>query len=140
MMTQPVQPAENPKGNFQVRSMVAKELPAETTYPLGEDEYKTLREGVSSDAKSGLYFCLGLCASALVGLVSLYANADWPSFWARQRGTLLVLFGILLFIFAASVTGCCVFYRLLRREDSPCSRLKVRIERHFKDSLGGGQS
>jgi len=139
-MTQPAQPAENPKGNFQVRSMVAKELPAETTYPLGEDEYKTLRDGVSSDAKSGLYFCLGLFFSALVGLFSLYENADWPTFWAHQRGILLVLFGILLVIVAASVTGCCICLRLLMREDSPCSRLKMRIERHFNDSSAGGQS
>ena len=139
-MTQPAQPAENPKGNFQVRSMVATELPAETTYPLGEDEYKTLRDGVSSDAKSGLYFCIGLFVSALVGLFSLYQNADWPTFWAHQRGTLLVLFGILLVIIAASFTGCCICLRLLRREDSPCSRLKAKIERHFKDSGCGSKS
>ena len=95
---------ERPAGKYQVRSMIAAELPPEGTYPLSNDEFQTLCDGSKSDAKPALLFCIGLFVSALVGVLSLAENTDWDSFWAHKRGALMVYFAVLVFIAAGSLT------------------------------------
>jgi hypothetical protein len=116
---------------YQVRSMVACELPAERTYPLSSDEFQTFCDGENSNARSGMYLCIGLFVSAVVGLFSLFENADWASFWAHQRGMLLVYFAVLLVIAAGSVTGFCICLYRLCKENTAYTRLKSRIDGHF---------
>ncbi len=134
-MSEPVQTEIKPAATYQVRSMVASELPAERTYPLSSDEFQTFCDGENSNAKSGMYFCIGLFVSAVVGLFSLFENADWASFWARQRGMLLVYFAALLVIAAGSVTGSCICLYRLCKENTAYTRLKGRIDRHFKNPV-----
>lgn len=119
------------KATYQVRSMVATELPAERTYPLSSDEFQTLCDGESSRANSGMWGCIGLLAGGLIGMFSLFENADWSSFWTQRRGMLLVYFGVLLAMSAGALVGFVVCLFKMRKEDTSYSRLKRRVETHF---------
>jgi hypothetical protein len=114
--------------------MVASPLPPERTYSLSSDEFQTFCDGESSGARSGLYFCLGLVISSVVGLFGLFENADWTSFWAHQRGMLLVHFAFQLVIAAGSFTGLFICLYRLSKENPAYTRLKTRIGTHFKDA------
>ena len=114
--------------------MVASLLPPERTYSLSSDEFQTFCDGESSNARSGIYFCIGLFIGAVVGLFSLFENADWTSFWAHQRGMLLVHFAIQLVIAAGSVTGFFICLYRLSKENPAYKRLKSRVGAHFKDA------
>lgn len=111
--------------------MVATELPAERTYPLSSDEFQTLCDGENSKANSGMWGCIGLLAGGLIGMFSLFENADWSSFWAQRRGMLLVHFGVLLAISAGALVGFVICLFKMRKEDTSYSRLKKRIDNHF---------
>jgi hypothetical protein len=131
----PNQPGPSQSATYQVRSMVASPLPPEETYSLSSDEFQTLCDGENSNAKSGMYFCIGLLVSSVVGVFSLFENADWASFWARQRGMLLIYFAVLLVIAAGSLTGIAICLYRLSKENPAYSRLKLKIERHFRNAM-----
>jgi len=133
-MSEPNQSEVKLPEGFQVGSILATPIPDEKTFPLRMDQFQILCLGMNSDAKSGIYFCVGLFVSALVGLFSLFENADWASFWAHQRGMLLVYFAVLLVIAAGSVAGFFICLYLVRRKNTPYSSLKDKIEKHFKSS------
>jgi hypothetical protein len=118
---------------YHASSLVVAPLPDEMGFPLREDQFQTLCDGSSSDAKSGIYLCIGLFASAVVGVFSLFENADWASFWANKRGMLLIYFAVLLVIAAGSLAGLVICGLRLRKENTPYSRLKTKIERYFKN-------
>jgi len=120
---------------YQLRSMVAKPLPAEVIYPLSEDEFETLRDGATSDAKSGLCLFIGLFVSGLIGIFSLYENLDWNHFWASQRMMPLLYFGVLVLVAGGSFVGGCICGYRLFKEDTTCSRLQKRIENHFQPAM-----
>jgi hypothetical protein len=122
-----------PEG-FQVGSILATPIPDEMTFPLRSDQFQILCSGDTSEAKSGMYFCIGLFVSALLGLFSLFQNTDWPGFWAAKRGMLLVYFGCGLAIAAGSTAGFFICLFLLKRKNSPYSMLLEKIARHFEPS------
>jgi hypothetical protein len=130
-MSDPNQPEPTEPANYQVRSMVASPLPPERTYSLSSDEFQTLCDGENSNAKSGIYFCLGLLISAVIGLFSLFENADWVSFWVHQRQLLLFYFAVLLIVAAGSLTGTLICWHRLFKENPAYKRLKSRIGTHF---------
>jgi hypothetical protein len=119
---------------YQASSLVVAPRPDEMGFPLREDEFQTLCDGSSSDAKSGMYLCIGLFVSAVVGVISLFENADWASFWASKRGMLLAYFGVELVIAAASLAGLVICGYRLGKPNTPYSRLKKKIESYFKTS------
>jgi hypothetical protein len=134
-MSEQTQPEMSP--HYQLRSMVGSELPPETTYPLSSDEFQTFCDGENSNARSGLFFCIGLFVSAVVGIFSLFENADWLSFWTHQRGILLVYFAVLLGIAAGSLTGFLIYLYRLSKANTAYTRLKGKIEVHFKNAATG---
>jgi hypothetical protein len=133
-MHQVKSPDEKSAAGYQVRSMVATELPAERTYSLSSDEFQTMCDGENSKAKSGMWGCTGLLVSGVIGMFSLFENADWPNFWTKQRGTLLVYFGVLLLISGGALVGFLICLYKLVKEDTSYSRLKKRIEKHFTNT------
>jgi hypothetical protein len=123
---------------YHASSLVVAPRPDEMGFPLREDEFRTLCDGSSSDAKSGMYFCIGLLTSAVVGVISLFENADWASFWANKRGMLLTYFAVELVIAAGSFAGLLICGYHLGKQKTPYSRLKNKIEGYFKSSLPRG--
>ncbi len=126
--------ADEAKVPYRLRSMVGTELPAEPTYPLIEDEFLNLCEGSTSDAKSGMYFCIGLFVSSVVGFFSLFENTDWKRFWAQQERMPLVYFAVLLVIGAAGFVGFIICGSIILKKNkrgNSHSRIKAKITKHF---------
>src|SRR5438552_2863958 len=139
-MSEPLQSEVKLPDGFQVGSILATPIPDERTFPLRLDQFQILCLGMNSDVKSGIYFCIGLFVSALVGLFSLFENADWASFWAHQRGMLLIYFAVLLVIAAGSAAGFFICLYLLKRKNTPYSTLRNKITNHFEDSNQNAES
>lgn len=123
---------------YNAGSLVVTARPNEIGFALREDEFHTLCDGSSNDAKSGMYLCIGLFVSAVVGVFGLLENADWASFWTNKRGILLLYPAVLLVIAGGSLAGLLIFWFRLRKQITPYSRLRGKIEEHFKSpgSLG----
>jgi hypothetical protein len=80
----PVPQTPTPTEGYHTGSVIVNPLPDEVAFPLREDQFQTLCDGSSSDAKSGMYLYIGLFVSAVVGVFSLFENADWASFLGEQ--------------------------------------------------------
>jgi hypothetical protein len=120
---------------FQVSSIIATPIPDEKTFPLRLDQFQILTSDMNSDAKSSMYFCLGLFVSSLLGLFGLFENADWPGFWAHQRGLLLACFAGMLAIAAGSLFGFLICLYLLKKKNTPYTALEEKIANHFSSSV-----
>jgi len=132
-MTESNQP-EEANTNYRLRSMVGAKLPDEATYPLSEDEFLNLCEGSTSDSKSGMFLCIGLLVSAIVGFFSLFENTDWNKFWTEQKIMPLVYFAVLFFIGAGAFVGlvsCGLIMLKKNMKGTSHSRTKKRITTHF---------
>ena len=123
--------AEPRLGTFQARSMIAEALPAESIYPLSDDEFRTLCDGPNNEATGGMTLCIGLFASGIIGLISLVENADWGSFCAHKEPSLFWCLAIMFILTAGSVVGFVICVVRLCRPNSTYSRLKTRIREYF---------
>ena len=79
-------PAEEPlPPNYRVGAITTTSRPEEMSFPLTDDEFKTLCDGTNGVERAGRDLYLGLGAGSLVGLVGILATADWSGFGQPRR-------------------------------------------------------
>ncbi len=138
-------PAEEPlPPNYRVGAITTTSRPEEMSFPLTDDEFKTLCDGTNGVERAGRDLYLGLGAGSLVGLVGILATADWSGFWTTENWHLLLAVILLCCMTLGSGVGCCIHARRMTQEDTAYSRLKVKISDFFKrdaaTKAGGGKA
>jgi hypothetical protein len=139
-MSQPIQSEMNlPKG-FQVGSVIAPEIPPETTFALRQEQFNILCDGSSGEDRAGRSFYLGMLISAAIGVLGLLGCVDSATFSA-SKNWLLVLSFIVLVGLLAWAAGCAYTYNnKLRDKDTAYSRLKKFISDFFQRQTSSARS
>lgn len=111
--------------------------PDEIVVPLRREEFDILCEGAISEEKSSRDLYIGALVGAFVGLVGVFASADWASTWQTERRWLFLVSVLVLFIMAAaSAMGAGIHQSRMKRtsNNSPFSRLRTRLLGLFNES------
>lgn len=115
---------------YQASSLLVGSRPNEMGFPLREEEFHVLCEGEVSTARSSRDVCIGVCATALAGLIGVLSTVDWETAWKPEhRSWFLFWLATLLVLVSGSGVGAWIHHSRLRRafEDSPYSRLTKRV-------------
>jgi hypothetical protein len=117
-------------------NLVAYPRPDEVVVPLRRDEFDTLCEGGASEEKASRDLCIGVGATALVGLVGVLATTDWNTTWKPDRRW---WFLIPLLVFSVttvgSIVGVWIYQLRLNRiiSNSPFSRVRAKLVGLFNE-------
>ena len=137
-------PKEQETAGYQAGSLLVGSRPDEMCFPLREEEFHVLREGEISTARSSRDVCIGVCATAIAGLIGVVSTVDWETAWKPEhRGWFLFWLAALWVLVSGSAVGVWIHHSRLRRarEDSPYSRLTKRVTDWFNvQRLGADQA
>jgi hypothetical protein len=134
--TGPGQPSPH-QATFEASSLVVPRRPDEVGIVLREDEFQILCDGEINQDRAGRDLCLGLLASAVIGLAGLAATIDWDAALHHGRWGPLVWMFVLGMVAAAS-GGAAIVYQIRyhrSRTNSPYARLKNRLSQNFKNQV-----
>ncbi len=114
-------------------------LPREPFYPLRLDQFLTLREGETSEARAARDACLGAFVAAIVGIVGLVVLIKWDAPISEQK----VAIGATAILCVGAVATLIVAWVQQRnisrtRARSAYSRLVSTIEERFQVSPTAG--
>jgi len=117
-------------------SLVAFPRPDEIVVPLRRDEFDILCEGGANGEKASRDLCVGIGATAAVGLVGVLATIDWKNVWQPGNRGWFIFF-LLLFSMATtgSFVGAGIFHAREKktRGNSPFSRIRARLAGEFEE-------
>lgn len=130
-MTQSDQRETKLPENYQAGAIIGRRRPDEVAFPLRQDEFLILCDGASGKDRAARDLYLGFFVGALIGLVGLAANIDWPTLFAQRKWFVFSCFLVLVVIAVASITGCISHWGRMTQEDTPESRLKKKIHDFF---------
>jgi len=134
MNSVPPIPTTAGRPNYEASSLIVAPRRDEFAFALREDEFQTLYDGEINEARAGRDLFLGLCLSALVGLVGLAATTDWSAALHQGRwGPLLWMLSLVVLVAGPGAAAIVHHRRYTRtRDDSPCARLRKRVSEYFQ--------
>jgi hypothetical protein len=132
-MNTPAQPPRGP-ATFEAGTLHVERLPDESLALLSRVELQVLRDGEVNEAKAGRDLCLGVLASAAIGLIGMISTIDWDAAFLGRRPAPFIWAAILLAIIAAFGLGAAIYHSRYERtlHHSAYADLMKRLEEHFK--------
>src|SRR5580658_3898981 len=87
--------------------LVVRSQPDEIGVPLRKDDFLTLCEGETSQARSSRDVCIGVCGTAFVGLVGVLAAIDVDTVlkWGHLK---MIIVGVLIVVLLVATSGSAV--------------------------------
>ena len=124
--------------------LVVVQVPDEVGVPLRHDDFLTLCEGGTSQARASRDVCIGISCTAAAGLIGVLAAIDWDTISKAGLLKIIVLIALVVALLAATsgaIVGAFVHNSRMTRSmnDSPYSRLKARLLKQYQ-AQGGVQS
>lgn len=125
------------QGSYDAGSGIfVRSQPDEIGVPLRKDDFLTLCEGETSQARSSRDMCIGVCGTAFVGFLGVLAAIDWDTVlkWGHLK-LIIVIFLIVVLLIATSGSAVAAYIHNKKVKnaslDSPYSRLRARLQEAY---------